>query len=77
MTMPNLTVENKRMGAWRFIGTPEVIACHVDVNYEIRVDNNWTISGPKSIDIWPLLTEGQRQQLQRIVGAVQALCENA
>lgn len=73
--MPDLAVQDRYMGAWQFLLDEEVQVTGVRVSVQFEVvavgtQGEFLTRGGQDFDVWPLLTQGQRNQLQNIVDKV-------
>lgn len=76
--MPDLEVQSEQMGAWGFDLDEDGKVQGLSVSIYLEASyGGQLVTGGRDFDAWPLLTQGQRQQLQLIVDKVLTVVEGA
>lgn len=77
--MPDLTVQSRHMGAWQFdLENGQVQAVRVSVDFVVAAEGQqgaFSTLGGQDINIWPLMPQAKKTQLQAIVTGVLSLIE--
>jgi len=78
--MPDFSVQHRTMGAWWFETDSEgqVQELRVSFYFNIGVEGSqgeFVTRGGQDIDIWPLLPQGKKTQIQSVVDGVLILME--
>lgn len=73
----NLTAANKRMGLMELVrdGTGSITALKVSCLYDVLRNGSEAGTDGWTVDMWPLLTEGQRQQMRGINDRIQEVID--
>lgn len=76
--MPDLEIQSEQMGAWGFDLDEDGKVQGLSVSIYLEASyGGQLVTGGQDFDAWPLLTQGQRQQLQLIVDKVLTVIEGA
>lgn len=75
--MAQLELGPRTLGGWDIARGMDgkIGACVVTVHYSVLVNGEAVTGLSDTCDIWPHLTQGQRNQLENIAARVQEICE--